>query len=156
MLVLYVCVSVPILQISLFLSFFKIPHRDIIWYLSFSFWLISLSMIISRTILCCCKWPYFTLCPGWIIFIVHTYCIFVHSSIGHSGCYHVLAIVSGAAMDIGVYSRYTPRRGNFYFNVLDAPSRPPSSKAATPGKASDSSSSQPLLSVSPCCLQRDV
>ena len=48
--VLKICESVFVLQVSLFISFKNlIPHiSGITWYLSFSFWLTSLSMIISR------------------------------------------------------------------------------------------------------------
>ena len=61
--VFYVCESTSIFKISfkisLFVSvFFKIPHLSDIWYLSFSVWCISLSMIISRSI---CKWHYLIL-----------------------------------------------------------------------------------------------
>ena len=37
------------------------------WYLPFSVWLTSLSMKISKSIQCCCKWHYFILVYGWVI-----------------------------------------------------------------------------------------
>ena len=47
---------------------FQIPHiRDVICYFSFSIWLTSLNVTISRSI-CCCKWIYFILFNGWVIF----------------------------------------------------------------------------------------
>ena len=47
---------------------FWIPHiSNIIWYLSFSVWLTSLSMITSRSINCC-KWHYFILQKVTLVF----------------------------------------------------------------------------------------
>ena len=40
---------------------------DLIWYLPFSIWLISVSMIISRSIHGCCKWHHFTPFYGQVI-----------------------------------------------------------------------------------------
>ena len=78
------------------------------------------------------QWHYFILFYGWVVFhcvcvcvcvcvCIHTHHIFfIHSSVdGHLGCFHVLAIVSSAAMNIGVhvsfwiraFSGYMPRSG---------------------------------------------
>ena len=76
---------------------------------------------------CCCKWYYFILFYGWIVFHCiygpHIFCI--HSSVnGHFGCSHVLAIVSSAAMKIWVrisfwiivLSGHMPRSGIAWSN----------------------------------------
>ena len=62
-------------------------------------------MIISNVHPCCCKWHYFILLYGWVIF----HCIYIphlliHSTIDwHLGCFLILAIVSSAVMKIGVH-----------------------------------------------------
>ena len=92
-----------------------------IWYLSFSFWLISLCIIGSRFIhliridLNVCFY-------GWIIF----YCVYVSQPLYPFICwwtsslyFHALAIVNSAAMNIGIHvsllilvsSGYMPRSG---------------------------------------------
>ena len=76
---------------------------------------------------CCCKWYYFIFLNSWVIFLCVCVCVcvhhvFVHSSVvGHLDCFHVLAIVSSAVVNIGVhmffpirvfvFSGYMPRSG---------------------------------------------
>ena len=91
-----------------FFIFFQIPHmNDIIWHLSFSVWLISLSIMISRSICVVTNAgsPPFN---GWIIvqcLFIHIYSTFflIHSSIdGHLGHFHVLAIGNNGVMNMRV------------------------------------------------------
>jgi len=82
-------------------------------------------MKITRSIqsLGCCKWSYFILFYGWLIF----HCIYILLLLypfifdGYLSVFHVLAIVNSAAMNIGVhvsfqirvfiFSEYMPRSG---------------------------------------------
>ena len=73
------------------------------WYLSFSAWLISLSMITSRSIHVVAngKTSFFFL---WLINIplcIYNHIVFIHSYIdGHLGYFHILHIVNDAAVNM--------------------------------------------------------
>ena len=145
---LVVCMLIPVIYIPLHLSplltmsllsmsvclflfykwahlylFFQIPHiSNIIWYLSFSVWLTSLCMIISRSIQVAANGIISFFFDGWVIFhCIYIYHIFFnYSSVNeHLGCFHVLAIVNSAAMNTEmhvsfwtrVFSGYMPRVG---------------------------------------------
>ena len=72
--------------------FFRIPHRsDIIWHLTFSVWLTSLSKIISRSIHVAVNDIISFFFKAEQYSIVYMYHIFIHSSVdGHLGCFHIL------------------------------------------------------------------
>ena len=111
-----------------FVSYFRFHIHVIWWYLSFSFWLTLLSMIISRSIHVAANGIISFFVMVWVIFhyvyiveyILYISHIFIHSSVnGHLGCFHVLVIVNSAAMNVGVpvsfriivLSGYMPRSG---------------------------------------------
>ena len=114
-------------------AIFNIPHTsDIIWYLSFSVW--QLSVIISSCILATANGIISFLLTAKLYYIVYMYHIFfIHSSVEVPlGYFHALAIVNSAAMNRCVYvsfwiivlSTYMPRSGiagsysNFIFSFL--------------------------------------
>ena len=116
--VLFVCVSIATLKI--FISvIFQIPYICVsIWYLFFSFWLNSLCIIGSSTLLEPTQMCSFCWLGNIPLYVYHSY--FIHSFVdGRLGCFHVLAIRNSAAMNIGVHmsfsilvaSGYMPRSG---------------------------------------------
>ena len=80
---------------------------EIMWYLSFSDWLISLSIMISKTVHTVAKGKifFFFLWPNSNSIVWMPHSCFIHSSTdGHLVCFYILVIVSNTAVkiDIGV------------------------------------------------------
>ena len=96
---------------------------DVIYYLSLSVWLTSLSMIISRSNRVAANGLISFSLSNIALYVylsIYLYLIFIHSSIhGHLGCFHVLVVVNSIAVNIGmpvsfstmVFSGYMPRSG---------------------------------------------
>ena len=95
-------------SVSEFSYCFKIPHTsEIIQYLSFFAWLISLSIMSFKVHLCSCKWQDFIHFYGciYILYIQWKYIrhiFFIHSSIdGYLGCFRGLTIVNNDTINVG-------------------------------------------------------
>ena len=119
-----VCESVSTLFYSLVCCTFLIFVVVVLLLFGFQIWVISHSIFLCLNYFTylsalqvhprCCKRHYFILFYGWVVF--HCVCIiyhifFIYSFVNeHFGCFHALAVVNNAAINIGVYKSIWIRR----------------------------------------------
>lgn len=96
----------PCLWAWVFVFVFQFQHiNEIIRYLHFCYFTLYNALEVH---LCCCEWPNFFLFYGWVIFLCVWVCVHalhhllsIHPS-RDACCFHILVIVSNAALNIGV------------------------------------------------------
>ena len=107
--VLYICVSISALQIASSIPFFWISQILVnIWYLFFSFWLISLCITPSRSSHMSASDPISFVFYGWVIFLLIciTYLLnhifFIHLFVNGHSFFPVSDTANNGAMSMGI------------------------------------------------------
>ena len=102
---LYVCLYFCLADKIIYIPFWILHTSDIIRCLFFSSWFTSLCMTVARSIHISANGTSLFLFMDQWYSIVYMYHLFIHPSVdGHLGCFHVLASIDSATVNIGVYS----------------------------------------------------